>query len=179
MTHGTKTETLIFGLILMIICAAVACRPYPRYRVGGSETPMQAAQSESGYTTNQYLRLGAILQNYLGKPYSGRSQYVQGLDCSYFVADVFDKFDKMSLPRTVKEQSKTGREITRPNITYGDLVFFRTDGSRISHVGIFVGHDQFIHASTSRGVIISSLHEKYWSQKFVRIRRVMGEVKPR
>lgn len=179
MNRGTKIEKVILGLILMIICAAVACKPYPRYRAGGSETPPQAAQSESGYTTNQYLRLGAILQNYLGKPYSGRSKYVQGLDCSYFVADVFEKFDKIPLPRTVKEQFKTGREVTRPNITYGDLLFFRTAGSKVSHVGVFVGHDQFIHASTSRGVIISSLHEKYWSQKFAGIRRILGEVKPR
>ena len=179
MNRGTTAENFIFGLLLIIICAAVACRPYPRYRVGGSETPAQAVQSESGNTTNQYLRLGAILQDYLGKPYSGRSKYVDGLDCSFFVADVFDRFDKVSLPRTVKEQFKTGREVTRTNITYGDLIFFRTDGSKVSHVGVFVGHDQFIHASTSRGVIVSSLHEKYWGQKFAGIRRVIGVVKPR
>jgi excinuclease ABC subunit C len=125
MNRGTKIEKLILGLILMIICAAVACKPYPRYRAGGSETPPQAAQSESGYTTNQYLRLGAILQNYLGKPYSGRSKYVQGLDCSYFVADVFEKFDKIPLPRTVKEQFKTGR----------DVYLFKNDRGKIIYVG--------------------------------------------
>ncbi len=157
-------------LALMLIAA---CTPHPRYRTGGEERPPVIDQSNAKYTTNDYIRLGQILQSYLGKPYRGRSQWEDGVDCSHFVRSVFKKFDKTQLPRTVAEQFKVGRSAHFNHLAYGDLVFYKTERNRVSHVGIYVGDNSFIHASTSRGVIISGMSEKYWAQRFAGARRIL------
>lgn len=169
------------GKILILLAAIVltfGCRSYPRYRTGGAETPRETAQAGGYYTTNDNLRLGAILRSYLGKPYTGRSRYVQGLDCSFFTSEVFEKFDNLDLPRTVKDQFQFGREVNRRRLGYADLVFFKTTSAKVGHVGIFVGDGRFMHASTSRGVIISAMGEKYWARRFVGARRILDKRSP-
>ncbi len=162
-------------LFLLSLVLLTGCSANPRYRTGGEEHPQQLQNVRvSKYTTDDYLRLGSILQEYLGKPYKGMSKYEEGVDCSHFTQSVFTKFDRsIALPRTAADQFKTGREIPFKLLYYGDLVFFRTEGRSISHVGIFVGDNSFIHASSSNGVIISGLSEKYWAEKFAGARRVL------
>ncbi|MEW6412160.1 MAG: C40 family peptidase [Candidatus Zixiibacteriota bacterium] len=163
----------LFTLLSLLLL--VGCTANPRYRTGGEERLQQIEETlESKYTTNDYLRLGMILQDYLGKPYKGMSKYEEGVDCSHFTQSVFKKFDRtIELPRTAADQFKTGREIPYSLLYYGDLLFFRTEGRKISHVGIFVGDESFIHASSSNGVIISSLNEKYWAERFAGARRIL------
>lgn len=159
--------------LVVFLVALLGCTPYPRFRTGGAERPPEYVQNQSKYTTDDHIKLGLILQKFLGKPYRGASRYVQGVDCSLFAREVFKQFDDIVLPRTVKEQYRTGREIPRTHLTYGDLVFFRTVGSKVSHVGIYIGYNQFIHASTSRGVIITGMNEKYWAERYVGAHRIL------
>ncbi len=159
--------------ILLLTLAAIGCSPNPRYRKGGEELPQQEVKSKATYDTDDYLRLGSILQQYLGKPYKGKSKYEEGLDCSHFVQTVFKRFDKIKLPRMASDQYKEGKEVQFKHLKYGDLVFFKTGRKKISHVGIFVGDGNFIHASTSNGVIISGLNEKYWAERYVGARRIL------
>ena len=81
------------------------------------------------------------------------------------------------MPRISRDQAKEGKEIRLRDVQEGDLVFFKTSGSSISHVGIVEnvknGEIFFIHASTSKGVIISSLEEIYWNKRFVKATRVL------
>lgn len=164
-------RTFALGTFVIVL---VSCTSYPRYRTGGPEKPAQVLHPDTSITTNDYLRLGLILRKYLGKPYQGVSRYVRGIDCSLFAHEVFKEFDKTDLPRTVAGQYQTGREISRRRLLYGDLVFFKTELNRVSHVGIYVGYNQFIHASSSRGVIISGMDEKYWSERYAGARRILN-----
>jgi|GEM_PF-428441 len=162
----------IFGVL--VLCATlIGCTSYPRYRTGGAERLREVVHTDTKLTTNDYIRLGLILQDYLGKPYRGKSIFVRGVDCSLFAREVFKQFDEIELPRTVHEQYKMGREIPYGHLAFGDLVFFRTERNKVSHVGVYIGDDRFIHASTSRGVIISSMSEKYWAQRYAGGRRVL------
>ena len=68
---------------------------------------------------------------------------------------------------------KNKRAIRRSELAPGDLVFFNTSGKGVSHVGIYIGDNSFIHSSTSNGVMISSMDETYWKPKFVGCRRVV------
>ncbi len=95
-----------------------------------------------------------------------------GFDCSGFVGYVMRKAG-INLPRTSSEQATRGTFVARASLQRGDLVFFNTRGSRISHVGIFIGNGQFIHASSGSGrVRINYLNEKYYSSRYVTGRRV-------
>ena len=166
-----KFVLTLLSLIILIVSAG--CTPYPRYRSGGSELPTKIEPQRVHWKTSEYIKLGLIFEKYLGKPYKGKSQYDEGIDCSLFSRDVYKKYNGTILPRMVKDQAKEGREVHRNLLRYGDLVFFKTNKYRISHVGIYVGHNQFIHASTSRGVIITSLNEKYWGERYATARRII------
>ena len=95
-----------------------------------------------------------------------------GFDCSGFVRYVFHQGIGADLPNTSAAQFRTGQVIARDAMRSGDLVFFRTRGKRVSHVGIYLGDGRFIHApSSGKTVGVSSLSEHYWSRRFVGARR--------
>ena len=79
----------------------------------------------------------------------------------------------LELPRSTYEQQETGKSVSRTNLRTGDLVLFRA-GSTGRHVGIYIGNNQFVHASTSSGVIISSMNEPYWKKRYNEARRVLS-----
>ncbi len=160
-------------ILLILVTLLAGCKPYPRYRPYAPVTPKAEESVINTMSTNSYLTFGLILQKYLGKPYAGKSAYVAGLDCSGFTQKVFREYNKTLLPRTAAEQFKMGKEVSRNIVEFGDLVFFETTRGKISHVGIFVGHNDFIHASSSNGVIITSLNEKYWAQRYRGARRIL------
>ena len=160
--------------ILILLLIVVGCQPHPRYRTGGEQRPSRVeSRRQKHITTNDSLRLGVIMESYLGKSYAGRSKYEKGVDCSDLVARVFMQFDRRDLPRTVARQWLVGELVHRRHLSYGDLVFFKTNSKPVSHVGIYPGYGEFIHASSSSGVIISKLSENYWSQRYVGARRIL------
>ena len=119
-----------------------------------------------------YRRVIQNAMQYLGVPYvwGGTSPY--GFDCSGYVQYVYANAG-VSLPRTADVQYEVGTPISRGNLIPGDLVFFSTYTYGASHVGIYVGEGSFIHASSSRGVTISSLYDAYYSSVYIGARRVM------
>ncbi|WP_439212410.1 bifunctional murein DD-endopeptidase/murein LD-carboxypeptidase [Duffyella gerundensis] len=96
-----------------------------------------------------------------------------GIDCSAFVQRTFRDQFGLDLPRSTWEQKDTGKEITRTKLRPGDLVMFRA-GSTGRHVGIYLGNDNFVHASTSSGVMISNLNDSYWKRRYTEARRVLS-----
>lgn len=101
----------------------------------------------------------------------------KGMDCSGLVYTAF-KSEQILLPRVSRNMAQEGTRIKTGEVNIGDLLFFRTDGSkRINHVGLVVdirpGEIVFIHSTTSRGVIVSSLEEKYWKKAYIEARRII------
>jgi len=160
-------------LFFILIVSLSGCVTHPRYRTGGYETRPEVQNLDGSPTTSENIKLGLVLQSYLGKPYKGKSKYEEGLDCSHFTRSAFQKYNRTILPRTSADQFAGGKEIHFNHLRYGDLVFFKTDKKKVSHVGVYIGDRQFIHASTSRGVIVSHLNEKYWSERYVGARRYL------
>lgn len=113
------------------------------------------------------------LNHWYGTPYRYGGMSRGGVDCSGFVMITFrDRFSLM-LPRETREQAEIGTEIDKDDLLPGDLVFFKTgSGQNGLHVGIYDTDNQFIHASTSRGVMRSSLDNVYWRKKFWQARRI-------
>lgn len=97
----------------------------------------------------------------------------KGIDCSAFVQRTFREQFGLELPRSTSEQQETGKSISRAQLRTGDLVLFRA-GSTGRHVGIYLGNNQFVHASTSSGVTISSMDEPYWKKRYNEARRVLS-----
>ncbi|NJD35566.1 MAG: glycoside hydrolase [Betaproteobacteria bacterium] len=103
----------------------------------------------------------------------GGSSPEAGFDCSGFVNHVFRESLGLILPRSSKEMSKSGEAISRDELRPGDLVFFNTMRNAFSHVGIYLGDNQFVHAPRSGGrVRIEDLRDGYWTKRFNGARRV-------
>ena len=110
----------------------------------------------------------------LGTPYRfASSNPLKGFDCSGFVSHVFREGLGLILPRSSKEMSKSGQEIGREELRPGDLVFFNTMRRTFSHVGIYLGDNQFVHAPrTGARVRIEDLRDGYWMKRFNGGRRI-------
>lgn len=106
-----------------------------------------------------------------GVPYRLGGNSFNGIDCSAFVQIAYRDAVKLDVPRTTKMQSAVGEEIDYQDVQIGDLAFFKT-ARTVRHVGVYIGKKQFMHASTSKGVIISRLDNPYWASKFWHFRRV-------
>lgn len=115
---------------------------------------------------------------YSGVPYKFGGTTVKGMDCSGLLYVAFGEHD-IALPRVSYNMAQKGKQVRVKDLEKGDLLFFKTSkkGKRINHVGMVVAVEKndvkFIHASTSRGVIISSLREGYWNYAFVKATRVL------
>lgn len=129
--------------------------------------------SSKGTAVNSGLakRLLGIASQYEGVPYVFGGTSPSGFDCSGFTRYVYSAVG-VDLPRMADEQYGIGNDVSMSNLAPGDLVFFSTYTAGVSHVGIYIGDNQFINAS-SDGVSVASLNSSYWSSHYVGAKRVI------
>lgn len=144
---------------------------------GDSSSPDRTSENSPPAITVSSLdeAKASLMQAYRdwkGTPYVLGGASESGVDCSRFVNIVFDDYFGIELPTNTREQLNVGNKIRRPAIRTGDLVFFKT-GRKTLHVGIAVNSGEFVHASTSNGVMISKLGKSYWRNRFLAARRVL------
>lgn len=118
-----------------------------------------------------------FIENWWGTPYHMGGSTQKGVDCSAFTRMLMADIYSLSIPRTAQEQKTYCIPIDYNDLKEGDMVFFNTSrkAHAITHVGIYLQNDLFVHASSSNGVMISSLNEAYWSKRFKGAGRVVDE----
>src|SRR5690606_6183576 len=108
------------------------------------------------------------IDEWMGIPHRLGGHDKRGIDCSAFtnllVADVYGK----SLPRTARDMSEIIKRKYENQLREGDLVFFKFDGKKVDHVGVYLNNNKFVHVSTSKGVIISDLTDPWYRKYFSR-----------
>lgn len=117
----------------------------------------------------------------IGSPYRlGGTSPETGLDCSGFVGHVFREAAGVTLPRDSRAISTAAQPLAREELRPGDLVFFNTLNRAFSHVGIYLGDDRFIHASSSRSgsVMVSRLDDRFWRMRFDGAGRIVRDDAP-
>jgi lipoprotein Spr len=112
-------------------------------------------------------------QAWKGTHYQWGGTTHRGVDCSALMQHLFSDAAHLRLPRTTGEQIQRGVQVSQYRLQAGDLVFFQT-GPHRRHVGVYIGNNQFIHASTSEGVTVSTLASNYWQARYITARRVAG-----
>ena len=143
-------------LIFLIAIALTSC--------GASKKAAAMAKVES--------ELEKQYQLYKGVPYKWGGTDRRGFDCSGFVGKVYTDGLRTQLPRTTKEIATMGRKVSKHRLKPGDLVFFRPS-RKYRHVGIYVGDNQFMHSSTSKGIMKSKLSNSYWKKKYKYAKRIL------
>ena len=144
---------------------------------GCATSPPELPRAESEPVGEQ--RAEALMQALLALGvdyrYGGKTPET-GFDCSGLVAHVFREAYGIQLPHNARAQSEYGRRVGLSELRAGDLVFYNTLGRPFSHVGIYLGDDRFVHASSSRtgSVMVSNLNDRYWRERFDGARRVVA-----
>lgn len=160
----------LLTLMTLVGCASTGAKPEPFPRPAKGPSPYSdpappAITPPIGAITTTALSLR-------GTPYRNGGSDPSGFDCSGFVWYVFAQ-NGIAVPRTVGEQYGQAGPIVQGAIAPGDLVFFDTSGHGVSHVGIALGPDSFVHAPSSRGEVrVERLGGTYWGPRFVGARRV-------
>ncbi|MBA3582232.1 MAG: C40 family peptidase [Gammaproteobacteria bacterium] len=145
-------QLLFISSLSMLLSACVA-------------TPSNPKQGQQNQQRQQVVRTALSLQ---GKPYHyGGQTPQQGFDCSGLVRYSFAQ-NGIQLPRTSYEQYRRSEAISRSRLKLGDLVFFRLGGKTVSHVGIYIGNNEFVHApGRGRAVTTENLDAPYWQTTYV------------
>lgn len=112
------------------------------------------------------LTLYKFIDKWIGVEYKFGGLTFEGVDCSGFANILYKEVYKKDLPRSSNEIAKIINPKPKNKLSEGDLLIFDIDGKKNSHVGIFLANDRFIHASTSKGVIISTLNLPYYQKTF-------------
>jgi cell wall-associated NlpC family hydrolase len=160
--------------LLATACAStgVSPRPFPTppgqpdVEAAPPALPLPGPPAGDGFTVaGTALRLQ-------GTPYRLGGATPEGFDCSGLVQYVYGLYG-VALPRLVRDQFDAGRKVVLNDLRPGDLVFFVTEGRAVSHVGIAIGGDRFVHAPNARGVVrVDSLATGYWGEHVAGARRV-------
>lgn len=131
---------------------------------------------QDSFSNQNSLRERMLIEiiKYMDTPYKYGGNSSEGIDCSAFTQNVYSNCLGINLYRSAREQFTQGYSIKeKSNLVFGDLVFFNTRRAvRPGHVGIYIGDNLFAHASSTKGVIVSSLDHQYYSKRFMGARRI-------
>ncbi len=160
-------------IVLLFLAAILVTSCATRRQIASGNVSNEALSRQFGVkiTRNDNLQLYSYLTGWLGVPYRYGGNTSKGVDCSGLVVEAYRDVYRKKLNRSASEMLYGNcRKINRGKLREGDLVFFQVGKGRkrsIDHVGIYLKDDRFIHASTSRGVIVSSLNEPYYRKTWI------------
>ena len=150
------------GYIVILLLSSCATRaPHYDFR----ELAKAAVRLDMDIAMEDNHRLYVEVSDWIGVPYRRAGNSKQGIDCSGFTSAVYKKVYKKKLERNSDEQRRNDcRRVSKNHLEEGDLVFFHNGRSKrkATHVGIYLKQGRFVHASSSQGVIVSSLNEDYY-----------------
>ncbi len=148
---------------------------YNRGSVIESATPVQLKYAVLLNTEVESLPDKNLLESvdkWYGVRYRTGGNGTSGIDCSGFTVAVYLAVYGITLPRVSKEQYRISRKISTTELMEGDLLFFNTRGKGVSHVGVYLGNNKFIHATVSRGIMVNDIFESYYIKRFIGAGRI-------
>ncbi len=172
-TSSVKTAS---NSVKRVASAPAPSRSQTANSTASASTTTKTAPAPSSTSGSQAATKASAIINtakqYIGVKYLWGGTTPSGFDCSGYMQYVFAKHG-ITLPRVSRDQFNAGKAVAYDNLQPGDLVFFSLDGDKVTdHVGMYIGSGQFIHASSSKGVTISTM-SSYWKSKYLGARRVI------
>lgn len=152
----------LFLILLTVVTTGCATPSVP--------DPEPVLSTSGGAGTAQILR--TEIQSWLGTPHRMGGLSRRGIDCSGLVVVLYEDLFDMRLPRTTTALMRKGRHVEKHNLTAGDLVFFKP-ATKVHHVGIYLGQGEFVHTSTSYGVMLSRMDDDFWRRCYLTSRRLL------
>lgn len=177
---GRRLWWLLMGVTVIMVngCAAPPSRPVPARAESSDGQAQVHSEAPSAITAKDPGRVEQSLRSEVcqweGTPHRIGGSNRRGIDCSGFVYRMYRDIFDQQIPRSTALLVKSGRPIGKKQLRAGDLVFFKVP-HKGRHVGIYLSRSEFAHASTSKGVTISSLEDRYWRQCYWTARRYRND----
>ncbi len=169
----TPAATVAAAIAVVVAVAVAGCgKPHPRPRYTAESTSKESKHVGVAEGAVSSKRVEQVCHPWLGTPYRYGGGSRAGIDCSALTQNLMGDLGA-NLPRTVRAQTAVGASVASSEIAPGDLVFFRLTSTKIDHVGVALDANRFVHASSSRGVVVDHLMDKYFSRRFAGARRVL------
>ena len=181
-TSLVKSILQTFLLAAALSCLLISCgasRKTARHNVETPARPYQplsekalqkkyAAKLQASPGELDNTRLYYFIDEWYGTPYRYGGNTRSGVDCSGFVVQLYTKVFGSTLPRTAMQQFDASKKIKKTRkLEEGDLVFFNDGRGKVTHVGVYLMNNFFVHSGTGSGVIIGNLEDDYWREHFV------------
>lgn len=163
---NTQKKLIVFLYIHICICLIIIHM--------SCTTTMRSSYQPPRFKTRKQSQLWDHAQTFIGIPYRYGGSTRSGMDCSGVVVRLFLDVYGLRLPHKTSALYTKGVAVSIRSLQVGDLVFFRYDAQPTpSHVGVFLGNGVFIHASSSKGVILSGLDDGYYKKRYAGARRIL------
>ena len=164
-----KALLILFGMSLLLHSCSTST-PRVDYRALAKASTLLKIDINRNDNHKLYIEAS----QWVGVPYRSGGSSKQGTDCSGMVHQIYKKVYRVSMPRSSEEMKRRSRKVSKSKLQAGDLVFFSSTRhpKRVAHVGIYLKDNKFIHASTTKGVIISSLKEDYYKKHWMQGGRI-------
>jgi murein DD-endopeptidase / murein LD-carboxypeptidase len=167
----TVSHIFFLPIVFAVVLALTSCRNKKQLVDSGEKKEVaktSPVQEIVGISKKELKnsKLYSFIDEWYASPYKYGGCMKTGIDCSCFTSMLYDKVYGIKTPRTAGELYKESEKIKTHQLKEGDLLFFIINGKNVSHVGVYLKNDLFVHASTSKGVIINSLNDTYYKKNF-------------
>lgn len=164
---------IIVCLFILYSCGSTK-QYYNPYEVQTLSQKLNIPLDHKNEADDKNIPLYVQCASWIGTKYRYGGNTKKGIDCSGMVKNIYSTVYNMTISRSTKTQFSESKKISKNKAVPGDLIFFSTNKKKNSptHVGIYLKDDKFIHASSSKGVIVSSLNENYYTKYFMNFRRI-------
>lgn len=181
-----KSVKRLFGVIILGVFISISLLSCKTVGSIGNNPGKDSLTADRNFYKTYSLKLGITLCGkedkklirevtvWIGTPYKYGGADRSGTDCSGFTMSVYKTVYNMSLYRSAADQIKNTDKVEKVNLRCGDLIFFKIKKDKVSHVGLYIADNKFVHASSKRGVVVNDLSEEYYSKYFFSAGRVKG-----
>jgi len=177
-----KKFSLVIALFFSVLAAQAQTKTVPTTTADQDESQESLAKGYlsqiMGVAINatSNVKLFQVVYDWIGTPYRFARSSKQGIDCSGFAKEVYDKVFNMDIKRNSRDIFSMVTPVSKTDLKEGDLVFFKIHSRSISHVGVYLGNGRFAHAA-SKGVAVSNIDDAYYSRYFYRGGRMLSAFK--
>lgn len=162
---------MFFSIAFFSSCALMNASSTARNgKSKGRSAELKSYEKKLGISLDQDIDLDLVreVSGWLGTPYQWAGNTKKGVDCSGFVKQVYQKVYGVNTPRTADGMADIYKKVGRNNLKAGDMVYFKINTARVGHVGIYLQDGYFVHASSSKGVMVNNLSESYYKKYFTK-----------
>jgi murein DD-endopeptidase / murein LD-carboxypeptidase len=184
MKKARETNTIFYFILpLLLTLAMSSCRSHKEATTSTATektTTSKSKKIESKYaqllqvdeSKINNIPLYAFIDDWYGVPYKYGGKNKSGIDCSNFTATLYSNVYSKSITGTSSSLFNQCKVISKDHLKEGDLLFFKIDGDAISHIGIYLQNNKFVHATTKKGVMINDLDEAYYKKYYYKAGRM-------